>query len=287
MEKQIRGFWQFACCAALGFSALLAETARQVDPSLPLNGLSARVRVYAPGAGVAAPSLLSAMLPPEAVSPCELKVDGSVYLALLVDIAGVPHNLTFIQPTGSDLDELALRIVSEDRFTPGTLGGIPVVVAESVEVTLHTCLLTVEAEGGLRTYKLRLRATPEQRFTAMPNPPKEAVLSGDAALDSAIDPKTSHARRIGGSVTAPVPVHTLAVQVPGVKRKSQSQQSCLISVVIDSHGMPIEPKVLRGLNSALDSEALEAVKNYRFRPATQDGRPVAIRLVVEVKFHFY
>ena len=283
----MRGLWQFAFYAAFGVSALIGEEVRQADPSHPPEGQLIRVRVYAPGAGVTAPNLLPAKLSPGLFSPCELKVDGKVDLALVVDTAGVPHNLTFIQPTGSDLDELALRIVGEDRFTAGTLRGIPVVVAEMAEITLHTCLLAVEAESGQKTYKLRLRSTPEQKFTAMTNPPKEAVLTRDASLDSAADPETSHPRRIGGSVTAPVPVHTLEVKVAGARRRSQFQQSCLISVIIDSHGMPLEPKVLRGLNSALDSEALEAVKGHRFRPGTQDGRPVTVRIVVEVNFYFY
>jgi len=278
---------QFACCAVLGVSALFAEVARQADPSHPPEGRLARVRVYAPGAGVSTPDLLPAKLSLDPTLPCELKVDGHVYLSFLIDPAGVPRNLTFIQPTGSDLDELALSILSEDRFMPGRLEGVPVVVAESAEVTLRTCLLVFEEENGQKTYKLRLRTTPEQKFTAMLDPPKEAVFAQDASIDPTIDPRTSHSKRVGAGVIAPVPIHSLEVKMLSGGKRSRAQQSCLISVNIDSHGMPIEPKILRGLNPALDFEALDAVRRYRFRPATQDGRPVAMRIVMEANFLFY
>jgi TonB family protein len=36
-----------------------------------------------------------------------------------------------------------------------------------------------------------------------------------------------------------------------------------------------------------DEKALEAVKTWRFKPATKDGKPVATQLVVGVDFHLY
>jgi protein TonB len=128
---------------------------------------------------------------------------------------------------------------------------------------------------------------PEQKFAAVQNPPKEAILDHDAVGGSAMDSEIPRARRVGGGVIAPVPIHSLEVKMLSGRQKSRLQQSCLISVIIDSHGMPIEPKVLRGLNPALDLEALDAVRSHRFRPATQDGRPVAMRVAMEVNFLFY
>ena len=45
--------------------------------------------------------------------------------------------------------------------------------------------------------------------------------------------------------------------------------------------------VLSGLVEGLDEKALEAVKTWRFKPATKDGKPVATQLVVGVDFHLY
>jgi TonB family protein len=274
--------WGFAWFAVFGVSILLGERAGQAEPSPASANQSAPVRVYSPGNGVAAPNFVPAKLDLDPIDPCDLKVDGKVYLSFLVDTIGVPRNLTFIQPIGSDLDMLALRIVSEDRFSPGTLSGTPVVVAQSVVVTLKTCVLQFEDKAGHRSYKLRLRLPPDQNFSAMQNPPKEAIFN-----DAETDGLDSLASRIGGSVIAPVPLYTLEVKMLKARRKLRYQETCLISVTIDTRGMPIAAKVLRGINPDLDSKALEAVNSFRFRPATKSGRPVAVRQVMEVSFRFY
>jgi len=116
----------------------------------------------------------------------------------------------------------------------------------------------------------------------MQNPPKEAIFN-----DAETDGLDSLASRIGGSVIAPVPLYTLEVKMLKARRKLRYQETCLISVTIDTRGMPIAAKVLRGINPDLDSKALEAVNSFRFRPATKSGRPVAVRQVMEVSFRFY
>jgi protein TonB len=37
----------------------------------------------------------------------------------------------------------------------------------------------------------------------------------------------------------------------------------------------------------LDEKAVEAVKQYRFKPARENGRPVAVYMNVDVGFHIY
>jgi TonB family protein len=37
----------------------------------------------------------------------------------------------------------------------------------------------------------------------------------------------------------------------------------------------------------LDEQAIEAVKTWRFRPATLDGKPVDAQIAVEVNFRLY
>jgi protein TonB len=44
-------------------------------------------------------------------------------------------------------------------------------------------------------------------------------------------------------------------------------------------------RVLRGLGLGLDEKALEAVKQWRFRPGYRDGRPVVAPATIEVNFH--
>jgi protein TonB len=47
-----------------------------------------------------------------------------------------------------------------------------------------------------------------------------------------------------------------------------------------------EDEVARSLDSTLglDREAVKALKQWRFRPGTKDGKPVAVRVQIEITF---
>jgi TonB family protein len=58
-------------------------------------------------------------------------------------------------------------------------------------------------------------------------------------------------------------------------------------LVIGPDGHPQEIKVARRLGMGLDEKAIEAVRNWRFKPAEKDGHPVAVVMNVEVSFRLY
>jgi protein TonB len=45
--------------------------------------------------------------------------------------------------------------------------------------------------------------------------------------------------------------------------------------------------VLRGVGMGLDEKAVEAVQQYKFKPALKNGSPVAVYLNVEVNFQIF
>jgi hypothetical protein len=47
------------------------------------------------------------------------------------------------------------------------------------------------------------------------------------------------------------------------------------------------PADQRDAGERFDVSALKAVKDFRFRPATLDGKPVPAQIKVEEKFHTY
>lgn len=66
------------------------------------------------------------------------------------------------------------------------------------------------------------------------------------------------------------------------------QGTVSLNVVISSEGRASKISVLRGLSCGLNPQAIEAVKQWRFRPATgADGKPEAVRQIIEVTFHLY
>jgi TonB family protein len=54
---------------------------------------------------------------------------------------------------------------------------------------------------------------------------------------------------------------------------------------VDTNGRLRNIRVTRGLGLGLEEKAIEAVKQWRFRPGTRDGKPVVAPASIEVNFH--
>jgi TonB family protein len=91
----------------------------------------------------------------------------------------------------------------------------------------------------------------------------------------------------GGAVSSPIPIVTPEAEFSDEARRAKYQGVCIISVIIDTHGDPQNPRVIRALGMGLDEKALDAVRHYRFKPALKQGRPVPVRITVAVNFRLY
>ncbi len=60
-----------------------------------------------------------------------------------------------------------------------------------------------------------------------------------------------------------------------------------IQIVVNEEGKVIEAIVVRGLSPDLDEMSLNAVKSTMFKPGTQRGTPVKVRMTVPIKFRLY
>jgi TonB family protein len=70
-------------------------------------------------------------------------------------------------------------------------------------------------------------------------------------------------------------------------RKAKAQGMVLLLVVVGKDGRTYDIHVGQSLGMGLDEKAIEAVKVWRFRPATLNGQPVATQIAVQVDFHLY
>ncbi len=93
--------------------------------------------------------------------------------------------------------------------------------------------------------------------------------------------------RIGGGVSAPVVLYHPEPEFSEEARKSKVSGNVLVYLQVDEQGRPTHLRVLRGLGMGLDEKAIDAVRQYRFKPAMQNGRPVAVEMNVDVTFHIY
>jgi TonB family protein len=93
--------------------------------------------------------------------------------------------------------------------------------------------------------------------------------------------------RIGGGVSAPVPIFTPEAEFSDEARRAKYQGVCLISLIVNANGDPVNPRVVRPLGMGLDEKALEAVRKYKFKPAMKEGKPVPVMMSIEVNFRLY
>jgi TonB family protein len=92
---------------------------------------------------------------------------------------------------------------------------------------------------------------------------------------------------VGGGVSAPVVVHSVDPEFTAEARTANFQGSVSIQLIVDSQGNPQNVRVVRHLGMGLDEKAIEAVRQYRFKPAMYEGHPVAVQLVIDVDFHLH
>ena len=94
-------------------------------------------------------------------------------------------------------------------------------------------------------------------------------------------------RRIGGGVSAPVLIYSVEPEFSEEARKAKVAGNVLVNLWVDQQGHPSHVRVLRGVGMGLDEKAMEAVRQYRFKPAMENGKPVLVELNVEVNFQIF
>jgi TonB family protein len=105
----------------------------------------------------------------------------------------------------------------------------------------------------------------------------QATLPPDQVLS--FDPKV---------VRAPVPIDTPIAEMPDQARRRHLAGFCAVAVIVDQRGHPQNVRVVRCTDSMFSENSLNAVRNYRFRPATslQDNKPVPCKMTIEVSYGF-
>jgi TonB family protein len=89
---------------------------------------------------------------------------------------------------------------------------------------------------------------------------------------------------LGPGITPPRIVKQVAPRYPN-DRGVRAEGSVIIALIVSSQGVPRDPRVVKSLDKDLDQSAIDAVKEWRFAAAQKDGKPIAVRISLQLHFH--
>src|ERR1019366_6089768 len=90
--------------------------------------------------------------------------------------------------------------------------------------------------------------------------------------------------RVGGGVSAPQLVARIEPEYSEQARKAKYQGVVVLSIIVQKDGSVRDIRVVQPLGLGLDEKAIDAVKQWKFRPGMKSGSPVDVQATVEVTF---
>lgn len=85
-------------------------------------------------------------------------------------------------------------------------------------------------------------------------------------------------------IDPPVPVRTVEPEFPSDLKRDGIAGVVFVTCTVDEKGNVVDPVVEKSNNAGFEQPALEAVKKWKFKPARQDGNPVAKKVSIPIKF---
>lgn len=74
------------------------------------------------------------------------------------------------------------------------------------------------------------------------------------------------------------------IRYPEMAKRADISGRVIVQFVVNEKGEVVNPKIIRGIGGGCDEEALRVVKEAKFRPGNQRGRPVKVQYTVPVIF---
>ena len=180
-------------------------------------------------------------------------VEGKVFLDIVVDEQGDVADARVLRGLGAGLDEEALRVVRQAKFTPGRQDG----VAVNVRMTLPILFKLTESSGPAVPSDSVAEVAATQEFRLVEQKPE--LVGGHLELLS-------------------------LVTYPESAREARIQGDVIVLFEVDEHGNVINPKIAQGIGGGCDEEALRVVSLAKFIPGQDKGVPVRTRMRITIQF---
>jgi TonB family protein len=118
-----------------------------------------------------------------------------------------------------------------------------------------------------------------------PDPALFQIPSGFTVVDAL--PPQAETPLGGEGISPPRVIKSVDPEFSKQERRSRFNGTVLVSLMVDEAGLPQNVKVVHGVRQDLDQKAVQAVQQYRFKPAMRNGIPVKVDLTIDVNFHIF
>ena len=98
-----------------------------------------------------------------------------------------------------------------------------------------------------------------------------------------IRPERSGPVRVGGNVKEPRLISRVMPEYPLVAKEAGIQGDVVIRTTIDAKGNVVNVQIVSG-PQMLRGPALAALRRWRYQPSTLNGQPIAVQMLVTIKF---
>ena len=163
-----------------------------------------------------------------------------------------------------------------------------VVLSVVVDTKGRPANISVEKPLGLGLDEQAIKAVRKWRFT--PGTKDGIPVNVQIHVDVAFrleEPQPSDVYNVGGGVSAPKVIYSPDPEYSKEAKQARWDGTVVLQAIVDTDGKPKYLKVVKSLGHGLDEKAVEAVQGWQFSPAMKDGKPVKVRLLIEVTYHLY
>jgi TonB family protein len=261
----MRSMWQLILVLLVTPLLLAQDSPPTSTPPSNLSGCDSILKRTSPH--VSGGHLVHGIMPKYPKAARHAQLQGSVRLSATITKDGSVKDVIVIEGDPI-LAAAAAEAVERWRYGPYTVNDAPVEVPNAITVN----------------FKLDGRVEASQNITA-PAPSNGAPAKSASATPVAKGTLPYPVYEIGSDIKSPKEIFAPNPPYAESARKAKVQGNVVLGLVVTPEGSTGDIEVCRSLDAALDQKAIEAVGQWKFEPATKDGKPVAVHVRIDVSFH--
>lgn len=143
---------------------------------------------------------------------------------------------------------------------------------------------TITATHGGLTYRVEVKLAADGSATGTFNVTEgvRTLVSSTRAFLAPVQP--SLAKRLTPGMTGPKVISRVEPAYTEEAKKQRVAGIVILEIDINESGVVTDARVLKPLPFGLDQAAIEAVRQWRFEPALENGEPVAVKFNITINF---